>query len=183
MCVLLPVKVNWSKNCWKSYFLLWLFGVSSCQTKKTNVEFFYILNTSVSKTASVFLRQPQSQSISLFLTRTSSSGREFFGSVLRRCKVQNHEVSITFELFCCSSNFCKTTSFLFTAKVRTEKLCWTRKIGRNFWYFFLRVCTLIIRRSQKLQIITTGFDNQPKLTVYVVLLSLDGGSTLRLPTC
>ena len=170
-------------NLLELFFLLWLFGVSRSQTKKTNVEFFYIISTVVSKTASVFLRQPQSQSISLFLTRTSSSGREFFGSVLRRCKVQNHEVSITFELFCCSNNFCKTTSLVFTAKVTIDNFCWNRKIRRQFLWFFPGVCTLIIRRSERLQILTTGFDNQAKLSVYVVFLSLEGNTTVRFPTC
>ena len=54
VCVLLSVKVNWSKNCWKSYFLLWLFGVSSCQTKKKLTSSFFTFSIRPSPKLPVF---------------------------------------------------------------------------------------------------------------------------------
>ena len=165
------------------FFLHWFFGVSSCQTKKLTSSFFKF-SIRPSAKLPVFSRDSHSHNrIVCSSRRLIHQEEKFFRSVLRCCKVQNHEVSITFELSCCSNNFCKTTSFVFTAKVTIGNFCWTKKIGRHFLYFFHRVCTLIIRRSQKLQIITTSFDNQPQLTVYVFLLSVEGGTTMRFPTC
>ena len=74
-------------------------------------------------------------------------------------------------------HFLQTNQFAFYSQAHNWKFCWTRKIRRHFLKFFPGVCTLVILRSQKLQILTTGFDNQPKLSVYVVLLSLEGGTT------
>ena len=165
------------------FFLHWFFGVSSCQTKKLTSSFFKI-SIRPSPKLPVFSRDSHSHNRIVCSSRVLIHQEEkFFRSVLRCCTVQNYQVYITFELICCSNTFCKTTSLVFTAEVIIDNICWTRKVARHFFWFFPGVCILIVRRSQRLQILTTWFDNQAKLTVYVVFLSLEGGTTVRLPTC
>ena len=164
-------------------FLHWFYGVSSCQTKKLTSSFFKF-SIRPSPKLPVFSRDSHSHNRLVCSSRGLIHQEEkFIRSVLRCCKVQNYEVYITFELICCSNTFCKTTSLVFTAKVTIDKFCWTRKVARHFLWFLPGVCTLIINRSQRLQIITKGFDNQAKLIVYVVFLSLEGGTIARFPTC
>ena len=165
------------------FFLHGFFGFSCCQTKKLTWSFFKF-SIRPSAKPPVFSRDSHSHNRIVCSSRGLIHQEEkFFRSVLRCCKVQNYEVYITFELICCSNTFCKTTSLVFTAKVTIEKFCWTRKVARHFLWFFPGVCTLIIRSSQRLQLLTTGFDNQAKLSVYVVFLSLEGNTTVRFPTC
>ena len=97
--------------------------------------------------------------------------RRFPGPVFRRFKVENCEIEITFELFCCFNLFCNTSSLTFTAISKLTTFGGPGKLVDNCFLIFLRLCILIIRRSQKLYLLTTSLDNPTKLNLYVVLIS------------
>ena len=122
VCLLLPVEVNWLKKCCIYFFALdvWSFEMPN---KSNWGRVFFTWNTSVSKTASVFSRQPKSKLTGFQLTRTTWIRAECFVEPgLRRNKVQNCGIYKHFELSSCShTNFRQKTSLIFTAKLKYDK--------------------------------------------------------------
>ena len=78
VCVLLPVKVNSLKKCWKLLFLCWLSEVSGCQTKVINVDFFLHFQYVCLQIYVFFLPTAKDKLDWFYLTRTRSPRREGF---------------------------------------------------------------------------------------------------------
>ena len=125
LCVLRPVKFKWLNFRWNIFFRVGCLESRDAKHLLLTSCFFPYSNMSIFKSTSVFLHQTVSQSIGLYLTRTSWLVREKSSELASKdMKSQNTRFAKIFELSCCSdTDFCKTTCLIHTTNVTIDIYC------------------------------------------------------------